>query len=318
MGKAPRQRVSKLSGERRREALAGYLFLLPNFLGFFLFVLGPVLAAFALGFVQWDMTPDTAPSFVGLANYKHVLTDAAGKYELWGRQVPDFWYSFYNTVFLMLGIPIGMVASLMLALVLNQKIRGRVVFRTIYFLPTMCAGVAIYFLWKGILDFDFGLANRILQHAGLPDVKWLTSTEWAKPSLILMGLWAGIGGFNMILYLAALQGVPRHLYEAADIDGAGRWSKFWHVTWPYLTPTTFFIMIMSIIGGLQGGFESAYIMTRGGPDGSTTTMSYYLINFINNNSEFGRAAATGWVLFLMVFVFTLLNWRLGGKLVSYD
>ncbi|MBN1628776.1 MAG: sugar ABC transporter permease [Thermoleophilia bacterium] len=293
-----------MSGERRREALAGYLFILPNFLGFLVFVLGPVVAALALGFVEWDLGPNLA--FVGLSNYRELIMDGM------------FWKYVFNTLFLMLGIPLGMAGSLVLALVLNQKIRGRVAFRTVYFLPTMCAGVAIFFLWKWILDADFGLANQILVSLGLNKIGWLTTVEWAKPSLILMGLWGGIGGFNMILYLAALQNVPRHLYEAADIDGAGRWRKFWNVTWPYLTPTTFFITIMSIIGGLQGGFEAAYIMTKGGPARSTTTISYYLFQNIYNNERFGYAAAIAWALFLMVFVFTLINWRLGGKLVSYD
>lgn len=297
--------MRRLSAERRHEAIAGYLFLLPNFLGFLVFVLGPVIAAMALGFVKWDLS--SPPEYVGLANYRELLFNDK-----------DFWRYVYNTVFLMLGIPLGMAGALLLAIVLNQKIRGRVIFRTIYFLPTMCSGVAIFFLWRWILDEQFGIANHLLKGLGLPAIGWLTTVEWAKPSLILMGLWAGVGGFNMILYLAALQNVPRQLYEAAEIDGAGSWRRFRHITWPYLTPTTFFITIMSIIGGLQGGFESAYIMTAGGPKGSTTTISFYLFKNIRDYQQFGYAASIAWVLFLMVFVFTLLNWRLGGKLVRYD
>lgn len=305
MNAASVKRMTRLSAERRREAIAGYLFLLPNFLGFLIFVLGPVVAAFGLGFVKWDMA--SPPQFIGLQNYRRLLFHDQ-----------DFWRYVYNTVFLMLGIPVGMAASLLLAIVLNQKIRGRVIFRTIYFLPTMCSGVAIFFLWRWILDAEFGLANQLLTRMGLPAIGWLTTTGWAKPSLILMGLWASVGGFNMILYLAALQNVPTHLYEAAEIDGAGRWRKFRHVTWPYLTPTTFFISIMSIIGGLQGGFEAAYIMTAGGPAGSTTTISFYLFKNIRDYKEFGYAASIAWVLFFMVFIFTLLNWRFGGRLVQYD
>jgi len=305
MSPSSRKFVRNLSSERRREAIAGYLFILPNLMGFLLFVLGPVIAALVLGFVEWDMR--SSGEFVGLANYRKLAFE--DEY---------FWKYVLNTLFLMLGIPIGMAGSLLLALVLNQKIRGRVFFRTIYFLPTMCAGVAIYFLWLWLLDADFGLVNQLLVHLRLPRIGWLTTVRWAKPSLILMGLWTGVGGFNMILYLAALQNVPKHLYEAAEIDGAGRWRKFWAVTWPYLTPTTFFISIMSIIGGLQGGFEMAYIMTKGGPLGSTTTINYYLFKNIYDYARFGYAASIAWVLFLMVFVFTLLNWRLGGRLVSYD
>ena len=147
---------------------------------------------------------------------------------------------------------------------------------------------------------------------------WLGDPTWAKPALIVMGLWSGVGGINMILYLAALQGINPELYEAAEIDGAGRWSKFWAITWPLLSPTTFFITVVSTIGGFQGGFQAAFIMTQGGPAGSTTTLSYYIHNNAYVFYRMGYAASIAWVLFLCVFVVTVINWRYGGQLDPHE
>jgi multiple sugar transport system permease protein len=284
-----------------RVALAGGLFLLPNFLGFLLFTSLPVLASLALSFFKWDLF--TAPRFVGLHNYSGLMRDRA------------FWYYAFNTAFLMLAIPVNMLGSLLLALVLNQKLRGIVVFRTIYFLPSIVAGVGTYVLWRWIYNPDYGLINMMLRAVGIQGPLWLQSIAWAKPALMFMGFWTAVGGHNMILYLAALQGVSPELYEAADIDGANPWQKFWAITWPLVSPTTFFILTMSVIGGLQGGFEQAFVMTRGGPAGATTTISYYIYNQAFAWNHMGYAAAIAWVLFAAVFVVTLLNWRFGGKVV---
>jgi multiple sugar transport system permease protein len=147
---------------------------------------------------------------------------------------------------------------------------------------------------------------------------WLGKVEWAKPSFIIMGLWGGLGGYNMILYLAALQGVPRSMYEAAEIDGASPWAKFWAVTWPMISPTTFFILVMSIIGGFQGGFMTANVMTGGGPAGSTTTIEYYLFQTAFEKFNMGYASAIAWFVFAIVLILTLLTWKLGGKVVTYE
>lgn len=149
-------------------------------------------------------------------------------------------------------------------------------------------------------------------------IPWLTSTAWAKPSLMIMGLWIMMGGYNMILFLAALQGVPRELYEAAQIDGAGSWDRFWSITWPMISPTTFFIAVMSVIGGFQGGFMQAYIMTGGGPDRSTTTLEYLIYNHLYSWQHVGYAAGIAWFVFVIVFLVTMFNWRFGGKLVQYS
>jgi len=237
---------------------------------------------------------------------------------------PDFWKYLGNTLFLMMGVPIGMALSLMLALLMNQKLRGILVFRTVYFLPSVTTGVALYMLWRWIYNPDFGLLNTailtITKFLGIhikEMPQWLASVKLAKPAIMLMSIWTSMGGPTMIIYLAGLQNIPPQLYEAADIDGASRWQKFWNITWPMLSPTTFFLFVLGMIGGFQGGFEAAYVMTRGGPAGSTTTISYYIYNNAFVWFHMGYAAAVAWVLFVLVFIVTMFNWNFGGKVVHY-
>ncbi len=296
------------------EVLSALGFLLPNLLGFLCFTSLPVIASFLLAFTDWDIL--TPMKFVGLRNF----IDLLGFHREGGALLandPDFWYYLFNTVFLMMAIPIGIILSLCGAMLMNQKLRGIVFYRTIFFLPSITSGVATALIWRWIYNPDFGLFNSFLANLGIRGPDWLSSTTWAKPSLIIMGLWGAIGGYNMILYLAALQGVPQELYEASDIDGASRWQKFRHITVPMITPTTFFIFIMSVIGGFQGAFMSAYIMTGGGPAGATTTMSYFIYNNAFQWFKMGYAASIAWFLFILVFLVTLVNWKYGGKLVHY-
>lgn len=382
---------------KRREALAAYGFLLPNFLGFLAFTSIPVLVSLVMAFMHWNIFRE--PFWVGLENFRSLLWF----HREGGRLVPNdpfFWQYVYNTVYLMMGIPVGMAGSLILALMMNQKIRGIVAFRTIYFLPSVCSGVALLILWKYLYNADIGLINKIIRLIGeivyahpvtaiaftgfcslmfgmaiigaiagtlllvswlsekvrfpWPDYlfrtltvvagaavflaigaygkqiyslvnvlmtdppNWLGTVQWAKPSLMLMGIWGGLGGYNMILYLAALQGVPSSYYEAAEIDGAGPWAKFWAVTWPMISPTTFFILIMSVIGGFQGGFMTADVMTGGGPAGSTTTIEYYLYQTAFQKFNMGYASAIAWFLFAVILTLTLITWKLGGRVVTYD
>lgn len=193
-----------------------------------------------------------------------------------------------------------------------------VVFRTVFYLPSFTSGVALMILWKALYNPQTGPINALLASlTGLPASElpqWLASIELAKPSLMIMGFWTAIGGTNMLLYLAALSNVPVELDEAAEIDGANRWQRFVHVTWPQLAPTTFFISIISIIGGLQGGFEQARVMTGGGPAGATTTLSYYIYTVGFQDLNFGYAAAISWVLFALLFCITAFNWRFGKSL----
>jgi len=340
-----------------REAIAGYLFIAPNFIGFLLFTSLPVVASLLLSFFSWDiLTPPHLATYadpqdrehprlryrVPIKNFVELLgfesrvvketgggkrsggANREGKVVKYFPRDPQFWMYCWNTLFLMMAIPVSMAASLCLALLMNQKLRGILVYRTIFFLPSITAGVALYMLWRWIYNPDFGLLNAALMgvgrvlHVYVPKIEWLASTTWSKPALMIMGLWTAMGGRTMILYLAALQTVPRELYEAADIDGASGWQKFWNVTWPMLSPTTFFVFVMAVIRGFQGGFQQAYIMTRGGPAGSTTTIGYYIYNHAFQWFNMGYAATIAWFLFLVVFSITLFNWRFGGRVVHYN
>ena len=303
----------------QKEAIAGYLFLLPNFLGFLVFMLLPVAFSLALSFVKWDIL--TPPQFVGFVNFFKLL----GFQKVAGAVVandPLFWKCLGNTLFLMIIIPIEIMAALGLAVAMNQKIKNIALFRTFYFLPTITNGVAICLLWAWIYNYDFGLLNGLLIQLGnvfnvsVKGIPWLTSVKWAKPSLMLMSLWVMMGGYNMILFMAALQNVPSELYEAASIDGANGWQRFWSITWPMISPTTFFVGVMAVIGGFQGGFMQAYIMTGGGPERSTTTLGYLIYNHLYSWQHAGYAASIAWVMFIMIFLVTLFNWKFGGRLVQ--
>ena len=281
----------------------GLLFIAPNFTGFMVFMLLPVLAAILLAFFHWDVL--SPPQFAGVDNFIKLYHDHS------------FWNALRNTSILMIGIPFSMAASLFLALMINQSIRGVIIYRTLYFFPSICAGIGLLLLWRWIYDPDFGLFNLVLSYFGINGPDWLGSVVWAKPALIFMGIWTGMGGTNMILYLAALQGVSPELYEAADVDGASGWRKFWHITLPLISPTTFFIFTMALIRGFQGNFDSVYMMTKGGPAGSTTTLSYHIYTNAYELFNMGYAASMALVLFAIVLCATFVNWKYGGKKVNY-
>lgn len=304
-----------------KEAISAYLFLMPNLIGFLVFTFLPVFISLLLSFYEYDIIT-WPPKFVGLSNFVKLL----GFHSENGRIVANdynFWKFLWNTIFLMFSIPINMMASLALAIAMNQKIKGVVTFRTIFFLPSICPGVAVAILWLWIFNPEYGMLNNIIYWMGkflglsFQGPQWLSSPGWAKPALMIMNFWTYLGGMNMILYLAALQGIPRELYEAADIDGANGWQKFWAITWPQISPTTFFIFIMSLIWGFQGGFMQAFIMTGGGPGGATTTLEYYIFNNLYVWQKAGYAAAVAWFLFVVIFIVSLFSWRFGGRLVHY-
>lgn len=462
-------------GSARARLLVALAFLLPNLLGFLVFTAGPIVFSLAMSFTDWALTKhnrfsDTPVRFVGIQNYQRLL---------WGDESRFFWEYFGNTVYLMIGIPLGIAGSLVLALLLNARIAptrprarttgavvafivgalavigtwavttpgpqpavtvmatesgvtdlsvwelarlrsnaavlamsllaviavagiaiGPVFFRTVFYLPSLLAGVAMFLLWKTLYKPQGGLINAGLdpalmalhqmvtlsppvlwkgmgigmllatallafrslgvglvkfRHAeagiaaflgrlaltalfatiatgigilvfrlpalaaaapeGFNGPEWLVSSAWAKDALIIMGVWLGIGGGNMLLFLAGLSNIPPELYEAGDIDGATGWSRFIHITWPQLAPTTFFIVIMSTIGGLQGGFEQAMVMTRG--QYGTTVLAYYLYNLaFTDQFQLGLASAVAWVMFGMIFLMTLVNYRFGSQLTN--
>ena len=310
-----------LRRQQVRSSLTAAAFLAPNVLGFLAFTAIPVVASLTLSFFSWDII-SWPPKFVGFDNYIRLL----GWQVVDGRWLPRdplFWKFAGNTCYLMGAIPLNMMGSLALAWVLNQRLRGLVFFRTLVFLPSISSGVAIALLWIWLYNPHFGLINYLLERIGhalgmnVVGPQWLTEVHWAKPALMIMGFWTLVGGMNMIYYLAALQGIPAELYEAAEIDGANSWQTFWAVTWPMISPATFFILTMSMIGGFQGGFLNAYIMTRGGPSGATTTIEYYIFNNLFVYQHAGYAAAIAWCLFMAVLGVTWLHWRQSGKWVFY-
>lgn len=289
---------------------AGLAFLAPNLGGFLLFTFLPVLAIFLVAFFDGSFASSIDPvsgaaaidaHFVGLEHFRGLWGDAR------------FWQSLGNTFVFLLAIPLSMAGSLGLALLLNQKVPGRVVYRTLLFLPTIAAGLALYMIWRQLYNQEFGLFNQILTWFGLVEAgqgpDWLGTQSLAKPALLAMLVWIGMGGTNMILYLAALQDVDPTLYEAASLDGADAWACFRYITWPALRPTTFFIFTTNLIGGIQI-FDQILIMTGGGPEGSTSTILYYLYQNIYEFDRLGYAAALSVVLFGIVLAMTLVNWRL--------
>lgn len=296
--------MSRTRESRRRSA--ALWFLLPNLIGFVAFTAWPIAASLILAFCSWDLL--TPPHWIGFGNFARLLgmhRDATG----WVANDPQFWQYLGNTLFMMLSLPVNVAGSLALALMLNRPLRGSHVYRLVYFLPSILAGVPIYYLWRWIYNPDHGLLNTLLAGVGIAGPDWLGSALWAKPALMLMGSWMTIGGSSMILYLAALQGVAQELHEAAHIDGANAWQRFRLVTWPAVRPVTFFIFTMGIIHGLQSGLDSAYVMTGGGPNGSTTTLGFYLYQKAYLRFEMGYASALAWVLFVLVLGFTFLHWR---------
>jgi len=423
----------------RRNFYAAVLFLTPNFVGFVAFVAVPVIFSLVMAFTNWDLTHRQPFAFVGFDNFKSLLC---------GHHSLEFYKYLTNTIYFMMGMPISIAGSLILAVLLNKPVRivrhrrhrrpavgvclfvgmavagtlwtaghrdagfwvvvftvvaalgaylGTVFFRTLFYLPHVTAGVAMFILWKNLYNPQFGLINTALRQllsvvtltADLPPwiprtvaivpivsvglltfrkhrrtgalllvipaaalawglwclpslagehlepPNWLLSVSnlWAmdpehviptgsffglgaRDAIIFMGVWTAIGGANMLLYLAALANVPDELYEAAQIDGAGRWATFWNVTWPQLAPTTFLIVVISTIAAIQGGFEQARVMTAGGPAGTTTTLSYYIYTVGFEQFRLGLASAVCWVMFAIVFAVTLVNWRFGNRYVT--
>jgi multiple sugar transport system permease protein len=288
---------------RRTEALWAFAFLAPDFVGFLTFTLVPVVASLALSFVSWNLI--RSPRWVGFENYATAFGD------------PLFWKVTFNTVYYTVGsVPTGVALSLGLAVILNQKLRGVALLRTLYFLPVVSSTVAVALVWRWLYEPDFGVINYALSWFGVSPIGWLTTTEWAMPAVILMSIWKGIG-YNMVIFLAGLQGIPRHLYEAAAVDGATAWQRFWHITVPLLSPTTFFVTVIAVIGSFQV-FSQVYIMTSGGPAESTSTIVYYIYQKGFQEFDMGYASALAWLLFAVIFVFTLVQFRLQREWVYYE
>jgi multiple sugar transport system permease protein len=286
----------RTKGKRRGDGWAAAAFLSPTLLVFSVFVMFPVLFSFYLSFHKWNMfSSDTA--FVGLENYARMMDS------------PEFWSVLKNTVIYTVGtVPLNMGLSLVVAYFLNKKIIGKKVLRTAFFAPVIMSSVAAAVIWRWVFEPNFGMFNYVLGWFGIPSVNWLNDPTAAMFALIVMGVWKTFG-VNMVLFSAGLQGIPDHYYEAAEIDGAGRWRKFWNITLPLLSPTTFFILVMSIIGSFQV-FDTVYVLTSGGPLGSTKVMVFYLYEQAFKFFDMGYASAVAYALFAIVFVLTLMQAKL--------
>jgi len=298
-------RMSLVRRLMRRESLAGYSFASPWLIGLMVLTAGPIVVSVIFSFCSYDVLHEA--EFVGLENYRRLFGDSL------------FWKSLGNTAFMMLGIPLGMAVGLGVAMLLNAKVKGMQAYRTIFYLPAIVPVVASSILWIWVLNPEQGLLNSFLRMFGVTDPPlWLQSESLlfgSKISIILMGLWGA--GAGMIIWLAGLKGIPAHLYEAADIDGAGTLDKFFHITLPMLSPYIFFNLVMGIIGTLQI-FAQAYIMTDGGPADSTLFYVFYLFNKAFRHFEMGYASALAWILFILILALTLFQLKLAPKWVHYE
>jgi multiple sugar transport system permease protein len=287
----------------QREEIEGYVFLLPWSLGFLIFSLGPLLASMYLGMTNYRGAG--TPEWIGFGNFERMLFNDK-----------LFWQSLKVTLVYAAGyLPLGLVFGFSIALLMNQKVRGILTFRTIYYLPAVVSGAAVAILWQFVFHRDFGVLNEIIGWFGAEPIPWLLSERYAMVAFIIMGLW-GVGG-GMIIYLAGLQGIPTDLYEAAAIDGANVWQRFWKVTIPMMTPTIFFNLVTGLIGTLQI-FATAYIMTSGGPNYATYFYSLNVYYTTFQKLQIGYAAALAWVLFIIILVVTLIVFSTSNRWVYYE
>jgi multiple sugar transport system permease protein len=291
-----------LSPQRRAEARAFYLSILPWLIGFLVFLAWPMLRSLYLSFTNYRLL--TPPRFTGLNNLERLAHD-----EL-------FWKSLKVTLIFVVGhVPIHTSIALIIAMVLAQKLRGVNFWRTIFFLPSVISTVAMAVMWSFVFNQDYGLLNTILAWFGIDGPGWLTSQKWALPSVIIMSWW--VFGGQMVIYLAGLKAIPQVLYEAAEMDGAGPLAKFRYVTLPMLSPAIFFNVIMNIIGAFQV-FDIAYVLTGGDPNNATLTYMLYLYRNAFEFTNMGYASMQAWVLFLIILALTLVVVRVSSRWVYYE
>ncbi|TLS53260.1 sugar ABC transporter permease [Paenibacillus antri] len=292
----------------KREAAQGYMFVAPWIIGFLCFTGGPLLFSLYASFTNYDIT--SRMDWVGLRNYQIMF-----------NRDPLFWISLKNTLYYVaIMVPLTTIGSLLVAVLLNVKVPGMRIFRTIYYLPAVLSGIGVYMLWMMLLEPQSGLVNTVLGFVGIDGPNWLTDPNWTKDSLILMRLWAVGGG--MLLYLAALQGVSEQLYEAAELDGAGHIRKFWHITVPMVTPVIFFDLVTSLIGGFQV-FQEGYIMSAdptnpGSPMNSLLFFNLHMFNKAFKVFDMGYAMAMAWFLFLIAIAVTIFNMVASKYWVHYE
>lgn len=283
--------------KRFLDTLGLYGYLVPTIIGLTIFNAGAIVASFVISFQKYDVL--TPAKWIGLENYRWLMNS-----DLFKRSI-------VNTLQFAVGyIPLSIIVSLLLAMLVNQKLKGITVFRTIFYLPVVTSMVAVSLVWSWLFNAKYGLINYVLSWFGISGPAWLTSSEWAMWAIVVVSVWK-TAGYYMVIYLAALQNIPPELYEAADIDGAVGWRKFRHITLPLISPTTFFVLIMVTIGALKI-FEQVYVMTDGGPANATVTINLLIFRNAFQYLRMGRAAAMAYVLFAAIMVVTFIQF-LGQK-----
>lgn len=296
--------VGATSMMQAKDALWGYLFALPWLIGLVVFFLGPIIASFGLSFTEYDII--SPPRFIGLANYRKAFFEDK-----------LFWPSMLRTLeYSVVIVPVGLFGSLFLAVLLNRGAKGTSWFRTMFFLPTLTPAVALVLLWSWLLQPEIGPVNLALGAVGIPGPKWLASSQWALPSIMIINLWASIGGNTMIIFLAGLQGVPESLLDAAAIDGAGPWSKFRHIVLPMISPTFLFNLVLGVIGALKV-FTTAFVATNGGPAYSTWFFALHIYQQAFSFLKMGYGSALAWVFVVVVLFFTFIQLSLSRRWVYY-
>lgn len=297
-------RLRRMGTQARRENLWGWLLISPWLIGFLVFTLGPMIASAYLSFTDWDII--TPPKWVGLRNYTYMFF-----------KDPIALHSFRITIlYAAISVPLRLVFGLAIALLMNQKVRGIFVFRTIYYLPAVLSGVAVALLWRWVFNSEFGLVNTLLWTLfGVEGPSWLVDPRWVMSAFIVMSLW-DVGG-PMLIYLAGLQGIPSDLYEAAEVDGANTWHRFWKITLPMMTPVLFFNLVIGIIAALQV-FTQAFIITEGGPNNATMFSILYMYLNAFRFFKMGYASAIAWLLFVLILVLTLFIFRSSASWVHYE
>jgi len=276
-----------------RHVLIGYSFLLPNIVGFLLFTLGPIGFSFFLSFFDWNLF--AKPIFVDLANYEAMFSS-----------VSRFWYHLGNSLFFLLTVPVQMSIALLAAYLLNENLKGTLLFKVLFFIPVVLSAIPVAMIWAYLLDTENGLLNALLGVFGVNRIAWLFDAGWTRVGISLMAVWQG-SAFSTIIYYAALQGIPDHLYEVATLDGAGQWRKFRSITMPLLLPTHFFLGITGAIGALQM-FAPIYAMTHGIAGGAhNLIVEIYMKGY--QEFQMGYAAALSWVLFLTIFLLSMVYWK---------
>lgn len=293
----------KLTRVALAEERAAWLFLAPSLVLFAIFTAIPVISAFLISFTQWNLFNEV--TWVGIGNYLELAKD-----EIFAKVLGNTAY------FVLISVPVQIVLALLCALVLNRGIKGQTFFRVVYFLPVVTSTIAAALVWAWLFNSNFGLINAGLSLVGVTDLpKWMGSTRWAMPAIIIVSIWQNLG-YAMVLFLAGLQNIGKDVHDAAALDGATGWDRFWHITLPLLSPTTFFVLVISIIGSFQV-FELVLVMTKAGPANATNTLVYYIYQNGFQFYQMGYASAAAMVLFLIVLAFTLVQYKLQRRWVHY-